>query len=315
MNFTHNNHLKFGWGDGLYNFDNKDDQFWTEFTPAEYMPTSFKTECLRSARLIGEAANGKPVLVALSGGIDSEITVRCFLEVGVPVEVLTANIIHNGKVANAHETVYGDNFIKKFGIKSHVVNMDFHETIVARANSIRATNNPATPYYRVRLPFLSQAMFFEPYCQDYYCVRGGGDVALTPYRYYRQPEPVQYGLYVPYAGSFMAMYELASRQNAGCCQFFSYTSEILLAWMLDPVIQHWMKYERTLMAEHCWMNTHAVKPYIMYSLWPDMEIRPKLTGFERIPEFLELYMDPFYNDSKELVKIPAEDTFKALVPK
>ena len=79
------------------------------------IPTSFKDECLRAARLIGEAAD-KPILVLLSGGIDSEVAARCFLEAGVPFEVVTANIIYNGKIVNDNDTKYTTAFIKKFNL-------------------------------------------------------------------------------------------------------------------------------------------------------------------------------------------------------
>ena len=314
IQFTHNNHLKFGWGDGLYNFNNKDQQVWMEFGRAEYIPTSFKDECLRAARLIGEAAD-KPILVLLSGGVDSEVTARCFLEAGVPFEVVTSNIIYNGKIVNDHETMYNTAFIEKFNLTAHSIDIDLIDDIVNRSKEISATNDPAEPYYRVSLVFLNILTVCERFCENYYCVTGSGNIVIDTYRKHKQTEDIQYGLYAGRSCTLAALsvYELAARKSVNLTRFFCYTPEMLLAWMLESDIQHWIKYEKALMGPHGWMNSNVVKSFTLYKIWPDMEIRSKLSGFERIPEFLELN-DSYYDD-KSYMKIPIDNFLDMLLPK
>ena len=313
--FSHKNHLKFGWGDGVYNFNDKDQQLWVDFGQAEYIPTSFKDECLRAARLIGKAAD-KPILLFLSGGVDSEVTARSFLEAGISFEVATTNIIHNGKIINEHDTIYATSFIKKFNLKAHTININFID-LSNRYKQIRETNNPAEPYYKVSMGFLNQIMMFEQFCEHYFCITGNGDVVISPYRSYNQAGPSQYGLYVgkSFSCSALAAYELSARKLINVARFFCYTPELMLAWILDPDIQHWIKYEKALMGPHGWMNIHTIKSFVLYKIWPDMEIRPKLIGFENIPEYSELYVNDFYNDAKSYMQIPIDTLLETLLPK
>lgn len=295
--FTHKNHLKFGWGDGVYNFNDKDQKFW--FTPGqvEYIPTSFKDECFRAARLIGEAAD-KPILLGMSGGVDSEVAARSFLEMGVPFEAVCTNVIHNGTIANEHEMKNARSFIKKYNIKYHEVNIEFSK-VVDRLKQIRATNDPSHPYYKVNVGYIFNVIMFEPFCHDYFCVRGGGDLILTTHRSYNQPEPIKYGLYLGMTPttSSIALFEMAYRQSVNTTNFFSYTPEIWLAWLLDPDVRHWIKYEKALMGPHGWMNNHSMKSFVLYKIWPDMEIRSKFSGYENIPEFQELIYDDYYRNN------------------
>ena len=46
-----------------------------------------------------------------------------------------------------------------------------------------------------------------------------------------------------------------------------------------------------------------------------MEIRPKLIGFENIPEYSELYVNDFYNDAKSYMQIPIDTLLETLLPK
>jgi hypothetical protein len=85
--------------------------------------------------------------------------------------------------------------------------------------------------------------------------------------------------------------------------------------VLDPDIQHWIKYEKALMGPHGWMNIHTIKSFVLYKIWPDMEVRPKLIGFENIPEYSDLYVNDFYNDDKSYMKIPIDTLLTMLLPK
>ena len=313
--FSHNNHLKFGWGDGVYNFNDKDKQLWVEFGQADYIPTSFKTECIRSARLIGEAAD-KPILLFLSGGVDSEVTARSFLEAGVPFDVATTNIIHDGKIINEHDTVYATSFIKKYNLTAHTIDINLVD-LINRLKEIRLTNNPAEPYYKVSMVFLNIIIMLEQFCNDYYCVTGNGDLVIDAYRKYNQPGPIQYGLYAgkSFSGSALSAYELSARESINLTRFFCYTPELLLAWLLDADIQHWIKYEKALMGPHGWMNIHSIKSFILYKIWPDMEIRPKFMGFEHLPGYNDLCNNDFYNDDKSYMSITIDTLLAMLLPK
>lgn len=310
--FTHNNHLKFGWGDGLYNFDDKNEKFWLEPGTVEYIPTSFKDECVRSAKLIGAAAD-KPILLGFSGGVDSEIAARSFIEADVPFEIVFKNVVYNGNIINSHDTMYAKSFIKKYNIKSHTIDLDFKK-LVDRFTRIRESNNTAEPYYKTNISPLGVVTMFESFCNDYVCVKGAGELFLSTYRRFNEPEPVQYGIYA--TGNMaqeISSYEMSHRNSANIINFFCYTPETWLAWLLHPDVQHWIKYEKALMGPYTWMNNYSLKAFIVYKIWPDMEIRPKFNGFEYVPEYNELFNDTFYHDNTVLTKIPIEDLTNMLL--
>ena len=313
IQFTHENHLKFGWGNGLYNFDDKDQQFW--FTPGKvnYIPTSFKDECLRSARLIGEAAD-KPILLGLSGGVDSEVAARSFIEAGVPFEVVVANVIHDGTIVNARDTRFAKSFANKYNIKCHMIDIDFRAT-VDRLSKIRETNNPAEPYYKINISNLCNITMLEPFCNDYFCLKGSGDLVLNTYRKFNQPSPRKYGLYIGETTtvSESAVYEMSYRNSANIINFFCYTPEAWLAWLLDPDVRHWVRYEKAFMGEHSWMNNYAIKSFVLFKIWPDMEIRTKLTGYEYIAEYKELTANNFYVNDDTRLMIPIEEFTEQLL--
>lgn len=313
INFTHNNHLKFGWGSGLYNFDDKNEQFWETVGPAEYIPVSYKEECLRAARLISEAAT-KPIMIFLSGGVDSEVVARSFIDIGVYFEVVTTNILYNGEIVNVHDTRYTSEFIKHHNLKSHTVDIEYKD-VVDRLTKIRETQNSSTPYYKISVAYLCQIEMFEQFCQDYHCVigAGGGGRSLVRYRANGGPSD-KYGVYCDDSSSNVAAFELSFRASADVTLFFWYTPEMLLAWLLDTDVSHWIKYEKALAGAHSRMNNHALKSFVFYKIWPDMEIREKLGGFEKISEFKELFYDSFYNDDKCFVQIDSKDLLEMLMP-
>ena len=125
MYTTHNNHFQFGWGDSLFNFDNKIGNYWVKFGRCEYMPTSFKYECTRAAKLISENAT-KPILICFSGGIDSEVVIRSFQSANVEFEVGIMNLTYlDDPSINKHDIQYALDYVTQHNIKHTIVNIDF----------------------------------------------------------------------------------------------------------------------------------------------------------------------------------------------
>jgi hypothetical protein len=58
--------------------------------------------------------------------------------------------------------------------------------------------------------------------------------------------------------------------------FFQYTPELMLSWILNDDIQHWIKYEQAFLH----ISSKAIKPWVIHKLWDDITPRPKYTSFE-----------------------------------
>ena len=93
FDYTHKNHFKFGyWSDtgGPHWFlppDGTEELTWTvDFGFCEYKPTNFKDECYRAARLITDSTTEIPNIM-FSGGNESEVVVRSFMDQEIPFKV------------------------------------------------------------------------------------------------------------------------------------------------------------------------------------------------------------------------------------
>lgn len=283
MYITHNNHLKFGWGNGTYNFDNKFGEFWVRYGQAEYYPTSFKEECVRAARLIGESAK-KPILIFFSGGIDSEIMVRSFQEAKVPFEVVVMKFKyrHDDHV-NEHETKRAFEIAIQNNIVCHTVTVDlenyFRNTLPELCKRYK-TNNWSK---------LIVTEIIKRY-SEYHCVIGDGKLALQ--RHKTNGRRGLTGLYLEEEIVNIAAIETAHQVGTNVYnRFFMYTPELMLAWLTDPLVSHWIQYENALNSKYTNMNYYGIKTYMMYKHWPDMQIRPKYSGLERMMTLLQRDLD------------------------
>jgi len=334
MYITHNNHFDFGWGTGTLNFNEKDSNSYRfSFGRASYIPSSFRQECVRAARLIGENAK-KPIIIHFSGGIDSEIVVRSFLEAEVPFEVSIMQLLYKGNPHyNSFDTVYAFDLARKHKIKTHVFTQDIEQFVKT------TFEKEADAWKTNHLAIAMQTEFVRNF-PNYHNVYGGGD--LKPQRYKslgkssvlrgtaNEIHKTQNGLYVIEAESavqvcFRAWECGTSTSN----RFFIHTPELMLSWLYDPDIRHWIKYESALHSRWTDLNHHGIKAFVCYKHWPEMPMRPKFTGFEVLgtkdfitsqlsPESMEIlarvnakYGGNYVGSSK---KVDVQDLIKMLLP-
>ena len=290
MYITHNNHLQFGWGNGTSNFDNKFGEFWVKYGRASYIPLSFKDECIRAAKLIGESTK-KPILVFFSGGIDSEIMVRSFIESGVEFEtvVMKYKYRHDDHI-NENETKRTFEIAIEHDLVCHTITVDVEE------------------FFKNRLPELcrryktnswSKLLVTEIIRQfsNYHCVIGGGEMSLQ--RHKTNGRRGLTGLYLEEELVNIAAIEVANDVGTTVSnRFYMYTPELMLSWLTDPMVSHWIKYENALNSKYTNLNYYGIKTYMMYKHWPTMSIRPKVSGLERM--MLQLNRDLEVNEDIRL---------------
>ena len=291
MYTTHNNHFQFGWGNGLFNFDDRSGDYWMKFGRADYIPKSFKDECIRAAKLISQNAK-KPVMICFSGGIDSEVVVRSFQQANVEFEVGIMNLtFRDNNSINYHDTIYALSYVKKHNLKHTIINIDFEDFL--RTQLLNNAKRYNTDYVGILLHYEMIKHF-----PNYHCVLGGGDIQLQRHR--NNGRPHLPGLYLEEEVVSIALIDSAREiGNDISHRFFMQTPEIMLAWLLDYDIQHWIKYEYALASVWTNMNYFGIKPYALYRHWPDMEIRLKYTGLEK---FYDLYRNnKLDEDIKQIV--------------
>lgn len=270
---THDNHFKFGWGEGLYNFNNKQGKYWVKFGRAQYIPKSFREECVRAARLIYENAN-KPLLVCFSGGIDSEVIVRSLQEANAVFSVAIMRINYKDlKNINQHDTSFAYAYATKHNIPIIEYEFDLEDYI---KNKFETDSDIFGNY----LGILSHTEIVKHF-PDYHCVLGGGDIKLLRHRYNGRPELP--GLYIEESEISINAIEAAYNNNSSVSnRFFMHTPELMLAWLLDHDVAHFIKYEKALVSNFTTINSNGIKAFAYYRNWPDMEPRPKFNGYEKL---------------------------------
>jgi hypothetical protein len=273
-NWSHNDHYKFGWGEGTYNFDNRTGPYWVKYGRASRPPLSFKEECLNAARLIAEVAE-KPIMVFASGGCDSEIIQRCFLEVGVPFESVTANLIYKGQVVNRYDTCYVDPFVQQYGIKHHYIDNDLDELFATRYYE-------SVKKYQTWMPgSILQAEWAQKYCKDYHCVFGLVDDLLL-----KRPQWVgiteHEEVVVTQEPSVVSVLHAVNEMNeTAVVAFFCYTPEQMLSWFTGEDIRVFANYYVSFPK----LSMYGLKPFIYFKHWPELAPRAKATGYDQTEGF------------------------------
>ena len=85
---TYKNHFKFGYNSDWYNLRQSEEDIWhIKYGRCERDPLDFRSECVNAAKLIRESTN-LPIYVCFSGGVDSEIVVRSFMEANITTTCL-----------------------------------------------------------------------------------------------------------------------------------------------------------------------------------------------------------------------------------
>lgn len=313
---THDNHFEFGWGDGVFNFNECHKRpYWVKFGRAQYIPTSFRAECVRAARLIGENAK-KPIMICYSGGMDSEIVVRSFMEADVPFEVVIMNLSYNGNLnVNSHDNIYAYDFVKKHDIRYRTLTLDLES--ILREQVIELSKKYRGLYLGL---FLHRNIVEQ--LSDYHCVMGGGDIMLRRHRNCGRKDRA--GLFLEEEMVSVSPLEIGYLNHHDVNnRFFMHTPELMLAWLLDHDIAHWIKHEVTFDSRYCNINYYAAKAWCHLRHWPDMIDRPKYNGLEHVDLFdrSKVITNDLINiidqsksyDETEII-IDYDDLFEMLIP-
>jgi hypothetical protein len=180
----------------------------------------------------------------------------------------------NDDHTNKHDTKYAFEYIEQHNIKFRTITIDMEDFF-------RTTVTTECQRYASDLWGIILHTQLIKHFPDFHCVFGGGDIYLQRHRLNGRPE--QTGMFLEEELISLAPIEAAHElENGVSNRFFMHTPELMLSFLTDPDISHWIKYELATQSKFTNLNYFAIKPYMYYRHWPDMTIRPKYTGFERI---------------------------------
>ena len=277
--YTIDDHFIFGYND--IPFSNKSnvtkDEFFCEYSRCEREPGNFKEECIQTALNVYKQASGirREVYIFLSGGLDSEVVVKAFLDAGVEFKTISFRFKDN---LSSHEEIYIDKFVRQ-----HNISHSYYEIDPAWLNSDEA----------------------EFYCEQSICIRsemlphmklmkhvwdnlngfpvlGNGDLyvskEINKEWLFKDRSVSKYEwLYIEYE-YIVAWFRFAIENKIlGAIGFFQQNPYIVLSMIREPSIQQCfndqLKYK---------LSCRSTKPVVYKKYWPDLLIRMKYHGGEQV---------------------------------
>ena len=258
------NNFSYGYDDLKYNFrTSKDSKFNCYYGKAKYAPTSFREECIKICRDISLYAqkNQRIPYVLLSGGLDSEIVVRSFIEADVPFKVIVNRFKDE---LNAHEMEYVNKFLNDKDLDVEFYDLDIIYWLRS-PEALQMAEDSACPYSEM-LPTtkLIDLVYFE---RNGIPVLGNGD-------FYSSYIDDQW-MYVEFEYILAWIRYCSKKSIQSAVNFFQLNPEVVLAIGDDALIKSTLAQK-----EKTTLRSTKYKVYKKY--WPDVEIRTKFNGAEKI---------------------------------
>lgn len=282
IEITQNNHLKF-------EYDcNK--PFWVKFGHSTNPVLSFKEEVLKTVKCIIDKVD-KPIWVCYSGGIDSEVIVRSFMELNHPIHIL---IIEYSEDMNKHDIVNAINFCEENNLKYKKITMDMKQFLVDLRNSehpYRKYNNSAT--YR----YMQIKMIEEISKRGGYPIIGSGEQKYETDSKNNLIIKLGTDIFTP------ARYCIDNKINA-CPYFFWYRPELIHSFCIEPEVQ--MMYSENIKINS---RAHNVKEMVYHKYWPNMKKRTKYHGYEMVfneKTYTERILQLSYANTLQLIYLTPE---------
>ena len=271
-----------------------DSNYELKFTPTIIQPVkSYKEELLNNTRLIRDSFS-EPFDLMFSGGVDSEVILRCNVELGIPINVFIFRYENN---YNLPDVTHALRICEELNVTPNVIDFNLKKFFENDAYDIWKTGYFAAPG---RLPHLKMIEYL-----DNIPIQGDG----CPYWIYSGDEWLfeidEMGHTQTIYGNTVGRIILAD--------WYEYSPEVIISHLQTPAMQKIISGGPT--------DFNQSKYLLHNSIWPEIVVRPKLVGFEsldhcgnpiQIPEFMmdfrRQYIDPtpiklstYRLTSKELV--------------
>jgi hypothetical protein len=222
------------------------------------------------AKLLSEQAKslGRIPVVMLSGGMDSEVVVKAFIEADVPFKIATFRFTQD---KNVHEIAYVEQFCKSMNLNPEYYMITIENWIVTNEARTMFTQSQADTFGMVPHMKLMNVIWNE---WNGLPVMGNGDMYLekfgTEWKYVQLEH-------------ILAWYRYAISEGIlGGLGFFEHTPEIVLSMMREPLIERLAMGEDKI-ATKIFENSRYVKYKVYKKYWPELANRMKFTGAEMVP--------------------------------
>lgn len=306
--------FSYGYDGEIYNLrTDSNSVFNCYYKRANYIPTSFKDECIKTSIRISDFARSqnKVPIILLSGGLDSEIVVRSFIDSGREFKTITNKFLNN---LNLHEIEYIEKFCSAYDLKPNFVDLDIENWLISdQALNMAEISKCSRAEMLPTLKLLNDVYFDMKGIP----VLGNGDFFLSkdinPYWRMGDSDQKHIWYYVEFEYILAWARYAVQKKIQGSINFFQQNPEIVLSMALDDEIQEIIK--NNPKGRH----TSRSRKYRVYKKWwPNIDLRQKYHGGEMILNLCDYVQKKYLNNHffqyKGKWKLPVGDYIKLMMP-
>lgn len=260
----YNSWLKWSFNDNYYSLrKNKNDICQFQINKSNLKTLNYKQELLRSAALMRDYYTDQ-FDVLYSGGVDSEIVLRIFKELGIRHNTI---IVRYKDGYNQREIDIGLKTLKGLNIPYKIIDFDLKKFYENEAYDLCKKSSC------IRVGRITHLKFCLDFCNNI-PIMGEGDV------YWARKQGTDYSIkgtwqFILSEASHNCNMYLTSIGRENVCDFYEFTPDIIKAYNNEPIIQQLLS--DNLKGK---ISNWSSKWLLHNRIWPDLIKREKLTGLE-----------------------------------
>ena len=271
MAFLNDGTIHLGYNDQPWTFTNSNSDVYTfKADPIRRKLGSFKDECIRAAKEIGEAYKDKPIYVLYSGGIDSEVVFHSFRLAGVPAIAVCIQFEDN---LNIHELKYAFQYFERHKVPPSQIKIipfnerDWLQSAACKeiANNVQTVELGYTHLFQIALDHLSDGVVITGHEEPLVWAEDDPETGKRKWSFYCHER--HYSIH-----KFFMKYE-----RPGVPSFFQWSTELLNSFMHND---YWIALFNNQYAPGIWI-TEQLK-YGFFGNQFNLAHRKKYTSFERL---------------------------------
>ena len=303
--YTLNNHFKFGYNKNWFiDRQNESDHWSVTYGQINRPVYDWRKECQIAAKYIYDNRQGLPIDILFSGGLDSEIVLRSFLEIKVPFNVHFVD--YNGY--NLYDKNWAVKICDHLNVKLKIHNLDIKKFWKSDECLQIAKSSKCVSPQLLSQQWLMSKVDGLPILGSGECYTARTDISMQK-KITGQRNYTNVDLVLVEREKIASWYRyLISNDRPGIAGFFQYTPELMLSFLEDPIS---IELHNNLRKGR--LSNSSSKYDICFRYWPEVEKREKKTGFEdlRDEDFIlrskllnlyENYHYEYWSETKSLVE-------------
>jgi hypothetical protein len=265
--YTDENHYQFGWHGEIFNQIDpfNEDLTFTWKIGKIRKKVDWREACLMAAQHMWTNCPDPYVMVCFSGGIDSEVAIRSFLECNIPVKAAICKFKNN---LNSYDVNHAVEFCRKNEVEYYFFELDVLEFLFSENfNSYVKEYSMISPQIPVQLWLLDQFDEFPVVC--------GGDLALFA------KDNKEIVMRIKPQTSTVSRH-LLKKNRLGGPLFHIHNPEQVWSFLKDETIKNWCKHWNH--KKNKITQNHCLKAIVYEKYFPGLKPRTKKTGFENFQD-------------------------------